>query len=124
MATRSLVIALLAVLAVGAVVSLDLAKPARVAASAQAAASPLDDNSVGALLTLDRAMETLAAHVTPAVVNVTVASKPNAEQARQKACPTCNSFSDRIILLASESQQFSVPAAAAESRWNTAWAAA
>ena len=79
MATRGLAIAVLAILAVGAVVTIDLAKPARVAASSQAA-SPLDDNSVGALLTLDRAMETLAAHVTPAVVNVTVASKPNAEQ--------------------------------------------
>ncbi len=79
MATRGLAIAVLAILAVGAVVTIDLAKPARAAASSQAA-SPLDDNSVGALLTLDRAMETLAAHVTPAVVNVTVASKPNAEQ--------------------------------------------
>jgi serine protease Do len=39
----------------------------------------LDDSSVGALLSLDRAMETLAARVTPAIVNVTVTSraKPN-----------------------------------------------
>ncbi|HUO14585.1 MAG TPA: Do family serine endopeptidase [Verrucomicrobiae bacterium] len=44
-----------------------------------AAAPPLDDNSVSALLALDRAMETLAAHVTPAVVNVTVVSKKNPE---------------------------------------------
>src|SRR5215471_15595668 len=47
-------------------------------ASASSAAPPavaLDDNSVSALLTLDRAMETLAAHVTPAVVNVTVAAR-------------------------------------------------
>ncbi len=39
------------------------------------AAAPLDSDSVGALLALDRAMETLAAHVTPAVVNVTVTSR-------------------------------------------------
>src|SRR6476659_265534 len=39
------------------------------------AAAALDDNSVGALLALDQAMENLAAHVTPAVVNITVASK-------------------------------------------------
>ncbi|HLV86026.1 MAG TPA: Do family serine endopeptidase [Candidatus Sulfotelmatobacter sp.] len=40
-----------------------------------APAAALDDNSVSALLSLDHAMETLAARVTPAVVNVTVVSK-------------------------------------------------
>src|SRR5277367_1224785 len=45
-----------------------------------AAAAPLDDNSVGALLSLDQAMEALAARVTPAVVNVTVTSKQNPQQ--------------------------------------------
>lgn len=40
--------------------------------------TPLDDNSVGALLSLDRAMETLAARVTPAVVNVAVTSRAKA----------------------------------------------
>jgi serine protease Do len=50
------------------------------AATPAAAAAPLDDNSVNALLALDRAMETLAARVTPAVVNVTVASKKNADK--------------------------------------------
>src|ERR1700741_3310876 len=45
-----------------------------------AAAAPLDDNSVGALLSLDQAMEALAARVTPAVVNVTVTSKVNSPQ--------------------------------------------
>src|SRR5947207_1586595 len=39
------------------------------------AAAALDDNSVSALLSLDKAMETLAARVTPAIVNVTVTSK-------------------------------------------------
>jgi len=47
---------------------------AAVAAPAPAAAA-LDENSVSALLSLDKAMETLAARVTPAIVNVTVTSK-------------------------------------------------
>jgi len=47
---------------------------ARAAASAPEAAA-LDVDSVSALLSLDKAMETLAARVTPAVVNVTVASR-------------------------------------------------
>ena len=51
-------------------------KPVNAAAPAPAAAAaPLDDSSVSALLSLDRAMEALAARVTPAVVNVTVTSK-------------------------------------------------
>jgi serine protease Do len=45
------------------------------AAVASPASAPLDDNSVSALLSLDHAMETLAARVTPAIVNVTVTSK-------------------------------------------------
>jgi serine protease Do len=45
------------------------------AAVASPAPAPLDDNSVSALLSLDHAMETLAARVTPAIVNVTVTSK-------------------------------------------------
>jgi serine protease Do len=54
--------------------------PVRAAVPA-AAAPALDDNSVSALLSLDRAMETLAAHVTPAVVNVTVVAKKSGEMA-------------------------------------------
>jgi serine protease Do len=77
--TRRLVVALVAVVAVGTITTLNFAKSATAAVPAPAAAA-LDDNSVGALLTLDRAMETLAARVTPAVVNVTVASKINAQQ--------------------------------------------
>ena len=44
-------------------------------------ATPLDDNSIGALLSLDQAMETLAARVTPAVVNVAVTSHAKSEMA-------------------------------------------
>ena len=54
--------------------------PAAAAAPAPAAA-PLDNDSVGALLSLDKAMETLAARVTPAVVNVTVTSKTKPDMA-------------------------------------------
>src|SRR5437016_3999955 len=43
------------------------------------AAAALDDNSVSALLSLDKAMETLAARVTPAIVNVTVTSRAKAD---------------------------------------------
>jgi serine protease Do len=51
------------------------------AASPAPAAAPLDTDSVGALLALDKAMETLAARVTPAVVNVTVTSRSKEQQA-------------------------------------------
>ena len=44
-------------------------------------AAPLDDNSVAALTSLDHAMESLAARVTPAVVNVAVTSKAEAQEA-------------------------------------------
>lgn len=78
--------ALAGVLAV-ALGTYEFANPVRAAVAATAAGlhtktdvfasptPPLDDNSVGALLALDHAMETLAARVTPAVVNITVTSK-------------------------------------------------
>ena len=72
--TRRLLVAAIAVLSVASFATYEFTNSAR-AASAAPAVAPLDDNSVGALLTLDRAMETLAARVTPAVVNVTVTSK-------------------------------------------------
>jgi serine protease Do len=79
--TRRLLAGGLAVALVGTVATLNFTKSATAAAPAPApAAAALDDNSVGALLTLDHAMETLAARVTPAVVNVTVVSKANAQQ--------------------------------------------
>jgi serine protease Do len=51
------------------------------AAATSAPAPALDDNSVNALSALDHAMEALAAHVTPAVVNVTVTSRNRGESA-------------------------------------------
>ena len=43
----------------------------------------LDDNSVAALTSLDRAMEAVAAKVTPAVVNVSVTARPNGDEEAQ-----------------------------------------
>jgi len=53
---------------------------AKAAAAATSNTAPLDDNSVGALLNLDRAMETLAARVTPAIVHVAVTYHPKPER--------------------------------------------
>jgi len=54
----------------------ELAKPGSASAATPApAAGPLDDSTVNPLLSLDQAMETLAARVTPATVNVTVTAK-------------------------------------------------
>src|SRR5689334_18161099 len=56
------------------------------AATVAPAAAPMDENSVSALLSLDQAMEKLASHITPAVVNVTVTAKgKNAREAAQGA---------------------------------------
>ncbi len=74
-----LIVPILTLAIVGSFVTYDFVKaiPAR-AAMAGPTATALDDNSVGALLSLDHAMETLAARVTPAVVNVTVTSRSKA----------------------------------------------
>jgi serine protease Do len=79
--SRRVIVPVIAVVMVGSMATYEFAKPARAAAVPMAAAAaPLDDNSVSALLSLDKAMETLAARVTPAVVNVTVTSKTKAQQ--------------------------------------------
>ena len=54
----------------------EIARPAAAStAMSGPTAAPLDNDSVGALLSLDRAMETVASRVTPAVVNVTVTAR-------------------------------------------------
>ncbi len=90
--TRRLLVAFLAVVAVGSVATLNFSRYATAAAAPAAAAPALDDNSVAALLTLDRAMETLAARVTPAVVNVTVVSKANQQSAGLEGMPDMEQF--------------------------------
>src|SRR6266700_7887345 len=77
--SRQFIVPVIAVMAAVSLGTYELAKPVSAAMAAPApAAAALDDNSVGALLSLDRAMEALAARVTPAIVNVTVTSKASA----------------------------------------------
>ena len=49
--------------------------------------APIDDSSVAALTSLDHAMETVAARVTPSVVNIAVTSRGNPEDAEQQGGP-------------------------------------
>jgi serine protease Do len=80
--TRRLLVPAVAVVTIGSFGAYEFTRPAHAAAPAPApAAAPLDTNSVSALLTLDHEMETLAARVTPAVVNITVTSKPKSQPA-------------------------------------------
>src|SRR5580692_5222878 len=72
---RHAAVAVLALAALGSVTTYELIKPISAGAAVAPAAAPLDDNSVSPLLSLDRAMETLAARVTPAIVNVAVTSR-------------------------------------------------
>jgi serine protease Do len=72
---RRFLIPFAAVAMVLSLTAYEFEKPVRAATTPAASAAPLDDNSVSALLSLDRAMEALAARVTPAIVNVTVTSK-------------------------------------------------
>jgi len=82
--TRRLAVPVLALGLVGSFVTYECVKPtAARAAIAAPAAAPLDVDSVSSLLALDKAMETLAARVTPAVVNVTVTSKAKQEASGQ-----------------------------------------
>jgi serine protease Do len=76
-----------AIAALASLVTYETAKPMAARASVAAAAAPLDDNSVGALLSLDQAMETLAARVTPAIVNVAVTAKGKTDMAEQQQIP-------------------------------------
>ena len=77
---RRLAMPMIAVALVASFVTYECVKPAAASAAIAApSAAPLDADSVSSLLALDKAMETLAARVTPAVVNVTVTSKNRAE---------------------------------------------
>jgi len=81
-------ISLVAIAALASLVTYETAKPtAARAATAAPAAAPLDNNSVGALLSLDQAMETLAARVTPAIVNVAVTSKSKPDNTADQQLP-------------------------------------
>src|SRR5271168_3919387 len=75
-------VAVLALAALATVTAYELVKPMSAGAAVAPAAAPLDENSVNPLLSLDRAMEALAARVTPAIVNVAVTSKGRSEGAQ------------------------------------------
>src|ERR1017187_8379829 len=80
--TRRLIVPVMAVALALSFTTYEFIKPAYAKGPvASPTATPLDDNSIGALLSLDQAMETLAARVTPAVVNVAVTSHSKAEMA-------------------------------------------
>src|ERR1019366_8319570 len=80
--TRRLIVPVMAVARALSFTTYEFIKPAYAKGPvASPTATPLDDNSIGALLSLDQAMETLAARVTPAVVNVAVTSHSKAEMA-------------------------------------------
>jgi serine protease Do len=76
---RHTMIAVLALAALASVTAYEVIKPMSAGAAVAPAAAPLDDNSVNPLLSLDKAMETLAARVTPAIVNVAVTSRGRSE---------------------------------------------
>ncbi|MFZ0769795.1 MAG: Do family serine endopeptidase [Candidatus Sulfotelmatobacter sp.] len=80
--TRRLIVPVMAVALAVSLTTYEFIKPAYAKGPvASPTATPLDDNSVSALLALDQAMETLAARVTPAVVNVAVTSHAKNEMA-------------------------------------------
>jgi serine protease Do len=81
MARRPLSVGAGAVLTTALAVSLVFHESSMRAASVPPA---VDDNSVAALTALDRAMESVTAHVAPAVVNVQVTSRGSEEQVAQE----------------------------------------
>ena len=54
-----------------------------VRAGVSSTTAPLDNSQVGALLSLDQAMEAVAARVTPAIVNVAVTAQPKSQPAAE-----------------------------------------
>ena len=91
--TRRFIVPVVAAVMAVSLGAYEFAKPAHAASETPApAAAALDDNSVNALLALDHAMETLAARVTPAIVNVTVTSKANARDEEGEGMPDMKQF--------------------------------
>jgi serine protease Do len=81
-AVRPLLAGVLALAMVGGFATYEFVRPQDAhAAIAAPPAAALDADSVGALLAYDKAMETLTARVTPAVVNVAVTSRSKAQAA-------------------------------------------
>ena len=82
LAARPLIASVIAIAMIASVGAYEFARPTDVHAAATpapaAAAPALDPDTVNAITAFDKAMEAVAAHVTPAVVNVSVTSRGNA----------------------------------------------
>jgi serine protease Do len=78
---RRLAVSVMAIATLAALTTYETVKPLGAHAAVAPAAAPLDASSVSPLLSLDQAMETLAARVTPAIVNVAVTSKTKPDAA-------------------------------------------
>ena len=74
---RRVGIAVLALALVAGLGAYHFIQPTGASAAPNSNTAPLDDSKIEALLSLDKAMETVAARVTPAIVNVAVTSKVN-----------------------------------------------
>jgi serine protease Do len=79
-AKRHVAVSAIAIATVVSFVGYETVRPASAAATPSSAVAPLDDSSIAPLLSLDHAMETLAARVTPAIVNISVTSKTKSDQ--------------------------------------------
>lgn len=82
-AKRRIGAAMLAVAMVAGIAGYYCLKPTAARAGATSNATPLDENKISPLLSLDEAMETVAARVTPAIVNVAVTAKVKPQAATQ-----------------------------------------
>src|SRR5271165_5251623 len=78
--TRRIGAAALALVLTAGLGAFHFLQPSAARAAATSNTAPIDDSKIGALLSLDQAMEAVAARVTPAIVNVAVTSrvKPHA----------------------------------------------
>ena len=74
-AKRRMGAAVLALAMIAGIGAYHFLQPISVRAAATSNAAPLDESKIAPLLSLDQAMETVAARVTPAIVNVAVTAK-------------------------------------------------
>ncbi len=81
---RHIAAAGLAIAMVAGVAGYHCLKPSSAHAAATSNATPLDENKIAPLLSLDQAMETVAARVTPAIVNVAVTAKVDQRKVMQQ----------------------------------------
>ena len=85
-------ISVLAIATLGSLVAYESLRPTAARAAVTPAAAPLSDDSVNPLLELDKAMEALAARVTPAIVNVAVTSHAKADSPDMELPPEMQPF--------------------------------